>query len=57
MSDLARKTIDELRDAAKAWRDLDRRSLWSPPNMSLHDRIDDLIDEVARLRALGQRVD
>jgi hypothetical protein len=54
-------SVAELRAAAMAWRQHDirqpRHRLWSwlipEPNMSLHDRIDELIDEVERLRVTG----
>lgn len=56
--------IETLRDAARAWRRADvmaaihrARSGWfrwllPELNLSLHDRVDDLIDEIERLRAI-----
>lgn len=44
-------TVAQMREAAAAWRAEDRKSgrtsLWDQTN---HDRVDDLIDEIARLR-------
>src|SRR4029077_15873051 len=47
--------IAQLREAAQAWRLEDVRPSWTglrviEHNKSLHDRIDDLVDEVERLR-------
>lgn len=52
MSDLSEKSVSELRQAARAWRDHQaaRKTFWRPDNTSLHDRIDDLITEIERLR-------
>lgn len=63
MGNLSEKPVSELRKAARAWRWQDQKvgmhrdasgwlKFFSPePNMSVHDRIDDLIDEIERLRA------
>jgi hypothetical protein len=58
--------VATLREAARAWRHSDAiaaqhyaasgwfRWLRPEPNDSVHDRIDDLITEIERLRAKGQ---
>lgn len=55
MSDMASIPLHQIREAAAAWRahDTRPRGLFgrSQCPLSLHDRIDDLVDEVARLRA------
>jgi hypothetical protein len=54
MTRLSNIATQQLRDAASAWRQhaFKARGWFSPaPNMSVHDRIDELIDEIERLRA------
>ncbi len=58
MSNISTKDVAELREAAAAWRQHAARAI-SPiwprpvpaPNMSVHDRIDEMIDEIERLRS------
>lgn len=63
MATLSNIPVSALRDAATAWRENDAKAkrhwlasgplrfLMSEPNLSLYDRVDDLIDEIERLRA------
>jgi len=43
-------SIGQMREAAKVWRQADRKFLAMFGNESTHDRIDDLINEIERLR-------
>lgn len=56
MKGLAHIPTWQLREAARVWRAADR-GIWpfGSRNESLHDRIDQLVEEVARLRADGEK--
>jgi len=66
MTPLARVRTATLREAAATWRHSDAiaaqhrnasgwfRWLTPEPNMSIHDRIDDLITEIEKLRTDGE---
>lgn len=46
--------VSQMREAAAAWRAADKSAagwlFFSAPNLSIHDRVDDLITEIERLR-------